>query len=139
MLPTSVSNQDVPDPNGWCLYSADIMTGVALREHLLAQVHSPPSSHKLDILRVANPKSPRDQNIDPAIAGTGMMSRSAEESGGENDGLDGLDFKRPPKRELSSSKRAAQNRQAQVRWILFLRPVRSLLAIEQNLNLAKFG
>lgn len=41
-----------------------------------------------------------------------MMSTSAGESGGDDNGSDG---KRGGKRELSTSKRAAQNRAAQVR------------------------
>lgn len=46
-----------------------------------------------------------------------MMSTSAGESGGDDNGSDG---KRGGKRELSTSKRAAQNRAAQVRVQLFL-------------------
>lgn len=45
-----------------------------------------------------------------------MMSTSAGESGGDDNGSDG---KRGGKRELSTSKRAAQNRAAQVRVQLF--------------------
>lgn len=41
-----------------------------------------------------------------------MMSTSAGESGGDDNGSDG---KKGGKRELSTSKRAAQNRAAQVR------------------------
>ena len=41
-----------------------------------------------------------------------MMSNSAGESGGDDNGSDG---KKGGKRELSTSKRAAQNRAAQVR------------------------
>jgi len=54
--------------------------------------------------------SPHDHNnIDPAIAGSNLMSTSAE-SGGDDNGVDG---RKGGKRELSTSKRAAQNRAAQ--------------------------
>ncbi|MCJ1462565.1 hypothetical protein MMC07_001167 [Pseudocyphellaria aurata] len=76
----------------------------SLREHLLAQVH------KVENLHTSSSASPHDQNIDPAIAGTGIMSTSAGESGGDDNGSDG---KKGGKRELSTSKRAAQNRAAQ--------------------------
>ena len=95
------------------LYDADISSyHLALREHLLAQVHSSHPSLKVENLQTSNSASPHDQNIDPAIAGTGMMSTSAGESGGDDNGSDG---KKGGKRELSTSKRAAQNRAAQVR------------------------
>ena len=68
-------------------------------------------SHALDDVRVHSP-SQHAQNIDPAIAGSGMMSNSAGESGGDDNGSDS---KKGGKRELSTSKRAAQNRAAQVR------------------------
>ncbi|MCJ1399627.1 hypothetical protein MMC11_002829 [Xylographa trunciseda] len=87
-------------------------TEQALREHLLAQVHSSPAqqrSHALDDVRVHSPNQ-HIHNIDPAIAGSGMMSNSAGESGGDDNGSDG---KKGGKRELSTSKRAAQNRAAQ--------------------------
>lgn len=48
-------------------------------------------------------------NIDPAIAGASMISPS---DGGSGD--DGSHDARKGKRELSTSKRAAQNREAQV-------------------------
>jgi hypothetical protein len=56
--------------------------------------------------------SPHGHNIDPAIAGQDIMSGSAE-SGGDDSLNDGR--KGGGKRELSQSKRAAQNRAAQVR------------------------
>ncbi|MCJ1316882.1 hypothetical protein MMC15_002203 [Xylographa vitiligo] len=87
-------------------------TEQALREHLLAQVHSSPAqqrSHALDDVRVHSPTQ-HIHNIDPAIAGSGMMSNSPGESGGDDNGSDG---KKGGKRELSTSKRAAQNRAAQ--------------------------
>jgi len=87
-------------------------TEQVLREHLLAaQVHSSPPqrSHALDDVRLQSPNQ-RIHNIDPAIAGTSMMSNSAGESGGDDNGSDN---KKGGKRELSTSKRAAQNRAAQ--------------------------
>lgn len=60
----------------------------------------------------ASSHSPDGHNIDPAIAGQDMMSGSAE-SGGDDSMNDGR--KGGGKRELSQSKRAAQNRAAQVR------------------------
>lgn len=74
-------------------------------------MHISHSSHKVENLHTSSSASPHDQNIDPAIAGTGIMSTSAGESGGDDNGSDG---KKGGKRELSTSKRAAQNRAAQV-------------------------
>ncbi|KAL8872154.1 MAG: hypothetical protein Q9174_002165 [Haloplaca sp. 1 TL-2023] len=48
-------------------------------------------------------------NIDPAIAGPGMMHTPGADSGGDGNQSDG----KKGKRELSTSKRAAQNRAAQ--------------------------
>ena len=67
-----------------------------------------------DIIPNGSPSSStHSQVIDPAIAngtnGSGMMSNSAGESGGDEG-----DLKKGQKRELSTSKRAAQNRAAQV-------------------------
>ena len=95
----------------------------ALREHLLAQVHAPAPpppppplqrTHAFEGVRgSSSPSSPLyAHNVDPAIGGSGMMSHSAGESGGDDNGSDG---KKGSKRELSTSKRAAQNRAAQVR------------------------
>ncbi|KAL9122053.1 MAG: hypothetical protein Q9187_001389 [Circinaria calcarea] len=88
----------------------------ALREHLLAQVRvpAPPPSqrtHAFEGGRASSPASPQyAHNVDPAIGGGSMMSHSAGESGGDENGSDG---KKGSKRELSTSKRAAQNRAAQ--------------------------
>ena len=90
----------------------------ALREHLLAQVQNPHATHKIENLHAPAPTSPHgphDHNIDPAIAGTVMMTASAGESGAD-DNSDGK--KGSGKRELSTSKRAAQNRAAQVRCLI---------------------
>lgn len=111
MQQINVSNQDTTCHCGQSLYNADT-DRPALREHLLAQVHNSHPSHKVETLHTSSSASPHDQNIDPAIAGTGMMSTSAGESGGDDNGSDG---KKGGKRELSTSKRAAQNRAAQVR------------------------
>ena len=84
----------------------------ALREQLLAQVqnsHHPPLHRPEHQLSTAG--SSHHHNIDPAIAGGGMMNSGAGDSGGDGDGSDG---RKGGKRELSTSKRAAQNRAAQV-------------------------
>jgi cobalamin biosynthesis Mg chelatase CobN len=59
--------------------------------------------------------SPHEHNIDPSIGG-GMMSTGGGDSGGD----DNLDGRKGGKRELSQSKRAAQNRAAQVCYLDFL-------------------
>jgi hypothetical protein len=63
----------------------------------------------MENLQPSSSASPHDHNIDPAIAGSGMMNTSAES--GDDVGADG---RKGGKRELSTSKRAAQNRAAQV-------------------------
>lgn len=63
----------------------------------------------MENMQPSSSASPHDHNIDPAIAGTGMMNTSAES--GDDVGADG---RKGGKRELSTSKRAAQNRAAQV-------------------------
>ncbi len=88
------------------------------------QQHTGHLSHKVENLHTSSSTNPHDQNIDPAIAGSGMMSTSAGESGGDDNGSDG---KRGGKRELSTSKRAAQNRAAQVRVLIF--PHRHILGM----------
>ncbi|KAI9782610.1 MAG: hypothetical protein M1839_004856 [Geoglossum umbratile] len=64
-------------------------------------------------MRPSSSASPHDQNIDPAIAGTGLTlsGTSAESGGDDNNGYGST--KKGGKRELSTSKRAAQNRAAQ--------------------------
>ena len=59
-------------------------------------------------MRAANGGSPNDRNIDPAISGAAMMRTSPGESGGDENGT-GSDGRKSGKRELSTSKRAAQN------------------------------
>lgn len=91
--------------------SADTEMLTALREQLLAQVqnhHMAPHRPEHQLSTAANP---HHHNIDPAIAGTGVMNLGAGDSGGDDNGSDG---RRGGKRELSTSKRAAQNRAAQV-------------------------
>lgn len=65
-------------------------------------------------MRPSSSASPHDQNIDPAIAGSGLTlsGTSAESGGDDNNGYGST--KKGGKRELSTSKRAAQNRAAQV-------------------------
>jgi len=76
------------------------------------------------------PESPRNDNIDPAIAGS-----SYEPSGGDSGGDDAEGKKDGgAKRELSTSKRAAQNRAAQVclPCFLFLHPEISTMMNENE-------
>ena len=93
------------------IIQADKMIVTALAQHLGAHLHNghPTVGHDMSSPSVGGP---HDQNIDPAIAGPGMISTSAGESGPDENGID---TKRGGKRELSTSKRAAQNRAAQVR------------------------
>ena len=72
----------------------------------LQQVH--PQQHLDHHMRASNGSSPRDQHIDPAISGPGMVRTSPGESGGDDNGA-GSDGRKTGKRELSTSKRAAQN------------------------------
>ena len=60
-----------------------------------------------------NSMQQHDQNIDPAIAGPGIMNANPGDSGGDGNQSDS----KKGKRELSTSKRAAQNRAAQVRLL----------------------
>ncbi|KAL9104632.1 MAG: hypothetical protein Q9163_000436 [Psora crenata] len=89
-------------------HQADNASEQSLRERLLATVHS----HRMPDYQQNRPEHQLAPNhiIDPAIAGSGMMNpnAAAEGSGGE----DGHGAKRG-RRELSNSKRAAQNRAAQ--------------------------
>ena len=72
---------------------------IVLREHYMP----PPQSAHLDSMQQAEPSSPNDPSADG-------VTGSAESDGGEGpDGRKGYG-----KRELSTSKRAAQNRAAQV-------------------------
>lgn len=84
-----------------------------LRERLLAQgLHGSNNQtvQRLDHQQPHHPVHPHDHNIDPAIAGSGMMNVSTGEGGADGNQSDG----KKGKRELSTSKRAAQNRAAQV-------------------------
>ena len=90
-----------------------LLKSTALREQLLHHVNDPTSQQRSLDPSVHSPGAANHaHNIDPAIAGPGMMSHSPGESGGEEAG--GPESKRGGKRELSTSKRAAQNRAAQV-------------------------
>lgn len=64
----------------------------------------------MDSQQSYHPAHPHDHNIDPAIAGSGMLNAHVGESGVDGNQSDG----KKGKRELSTSKRAAQNRAAQV-------------------------
>ena len=83
----------------------------ALREQLLAQVQNHPIPPHRPEHQLSTASNPHHHNIDPAIAGTGMMNTGGGDSGGDENGSDG---RKGSKRELSTSKRAAQNRAAQV-------------------------
>jgi hypothetical protein len=99
---------------------------IVLREQLLSQSNlppSPPRDHAKIMQENSSPTSPSDQgNNDPTTGGSGVMSTSADSDGGGENGGDGR--KGYGKRELSTSKRAAQNRAAQVssRAFRFLLP-----------------
>ena len=86
----------------------------------------------MENMRPSNPTSPADPNIDPAIAGPVSVpvpipvpgpvmpvsaSNNNTESGTDDTQADGSGRK-ASKRELSTSKRAAQNRAAQVCFVL---------------------
>ncbi|KAH6671889.1 putative transcription factor kapC [Halenospora varia] len=72
------------------------------------QQHPP---HGYNEVPPSSSASPHDHNIDPAIGGPGgIMSSNA---GGDSGGDDMGDGRKGGKRELSQSKRAAQNRAAQ--------------------------
>ena len=90
---------------------ADMSMWLALREQLLAQVQNHHLPHHRPEHQLSNTASPHHHNIDPAIAGTGIMNPGAGDSGGDDGASDG---RKGGKRELSTSKRAAQNRAAQV-------------------------
>ena len=93
---------------------------IVLREQLLSQSNLPPSprDHAKTMHENSSPTSPSDQgNNDLATGGSGVMSTSADSDGGADNGGDGR--KGYGKRELSTSKRAAQNRAAQVSQFCF--------------------
>jgi len=75
---------------------------------VVAQTPSPINGHQQlpDHMHQGPPESPRDHNIDPAIAGPSYEPSGGDDAEGKKDG--------GAKRELSTSKRAAQNRAAQV-------------------------
>ncbi|KAG8530054.1 uncharacterized protein KY384_005536 [Bacidia gigantensis] len=100
--------QLAPAPQPLRAAPSENATEQALRERLLASVqpqHLPEYQQRRQENHASNPHS---HNIDPAIAGSNMMSQHM--SGDVSDG-DGPE--RRGKRELSTSKRAAQNRAAQ--------------------------
>ena len=109
---TRVSNQAIASDLGF-LYRqpADTSMWSALREQLLAQVQNHHLPHHRPEHQLSNTASPHHHNIDPAIAGTSIMNPAAGDSGGDDGASDG---RKGGKRELSTSKRAAQNRAAQV-------------------------
>lgn len=81
-----------------------------LREQLLSQVNTSNNVRDQNEMQTSSPASPNDNSLDHNMGGSGMMSASAgSDDGNDNDGRKGYG-----KRELSTSKRAAQNRAAQV-------------------------
>ena len=96
---------------------ADTSMWSALREQLLAQVQNHHLPHHRPEHQLSNTASPHHHNIDPAIAGTSIMNPAAGDSGGDDGASDG---RKGGKRELSTSKRAAQNRAAQVCWFYII-------------------
>jgi len=81
----------------------DMNADNALRAQLLNLTSQNPQAHGYNDVAASSSASPHDHNIDPAIGGQ-MMSESGD---------DGGDGRKGGKRELSQSKRAAQNRAAQ--------------------------
>jgi hypothetical protein len=80
-----------------------------LRDQLLSQVNTSNNPRDQNEMHTSSPASPNDP-LDHTMSGSGMMSTSAgSDDGNDNDGRKGYG-----KRELSTSKRAAQNRAAQV-------------------------
>ncbi|KAK5128159.1 hypothetical protein LTR16_002634 [Cryomyces antarcticus] len=120
---------------------------MSLREHLLA-AQAPITSHALPqassaqvapvaSMHASSSASPHDHQVDPSAFAAQVYSMSAGESGGDD--VIGPDGKRT-KRELSTSKRAAQNRAAQrafrQRKEGYIKKLedenKSLLALQQN-------
>jgi hypothetical protein len=92
-------------------------SSIVLREQLIAQsqnnMPSPPRDHVDMTLRSEQPASPQSNNgMDKLEVDSSMMTTRSDSDSPENGG-DGR--KGYGKRELSTSKRAAQNRAAQVR------------------------
>jgi len=88
---------------------------LVVREQIISQNKAPPSprDYSKTMPDSSNPASPSDLlNHEASIPASGRISNSAESDGGGEGGGDGR--KGYGKRELSTSKRAAQNRAAQV-------------------------
>jgi hypothetical protein len=86
-----------------------------LREQLLGPMQPGAQAHAAGLS--LGPATAADQNIDPAIAGAMMpVGGSVHVNGAQSEEPPlRAEAKRSSKRELSSSKRAAQNRAAQVK------------------------
>ncbi|KAI9736347.1 MAG: hypothetical protein M1834_001233 [Cirrosporium novae-zelandiae] len=109
-------NHIVPIMTPYSYTSFQHSTG--LRDQLLATQNTASSPqqphHSLENMQPSSSASPREHgNIDPAIAGSGMMGIGAGNNSDGNDNNSGGDGRKTGKRELSTSKRAAQNRAAQ--------------------------
>lgn len=91
---------------------------LGLREHLLAvSGGSQPQASALthDTLRAGPPSGGPDSNIDPGLSGAQYAQMDVTQGDGSSANLSpNADDPRKGRRELSTSKRAAQNRAAQV-------------------------
>ncbi|KAL8672119.1 MAG: hypothetical protein Q9168_003393 [Polycauliona sp. 1 TL-2023] len=108
MLPNSLSTT----AERWL--ADECWNGEDLRETLLAHEYNHGRNNGQPLQRMEHQPphgsiQPHNQNIDPAIAGSGIMNSNAGDSGGDGNQSDS----KKGKRELSTSKRAAQNRAAQ--------------------------
>ncbi|KAI9681502.1 MAG: hypothetical protein M1817_002786 [Caeruleum heppii] len=104
-----------PAPHAMQAPGPDSAVEQSLRAHLLAQAGQqaqPVTPQNNENVRPGDSASPHDQNIDPAISGSGIAASPSNDSGGEESMVD-ASGKKIGKRELSTSKRAAQNRAAQ--------------------------
>ena len=93
-------------------------SSIVLREQLIAQsqnnMPSPPRDNMDTMQRSEQPPSPQSNNGMPKDEGDSSMMTARSDSDRSENGGDGR--KGYGKRELSTSKRAAQNRAAQVRY-----------------------
>ncbi|CZS98153.1 uncharacterized protein RAG0_06987 [Rhynchosporium agropyri] len=97
-----------------CSIADMLLPSIDLRAQLAAVINQRQGSHTYsnEISHHSSSASPHNHNIDPAIGGPGGIMSNGGDSGGEDGDGDG-DGRKGGKRELSQSKRAAQNRAAQ--------------------------
>ncbi|KAB8338893.1 hypothetical protein FH972_021835 [Carpinus fangiana] len=128
-MSTSEMSASLLPPSASPVASTDSSLSAGLREHLLA-AQAGLAGHRIDAAHGSHPGSPHDHlrhldssspqahhigppgTIDPAISGSGYGMAHVDHASMLDDEL-GPDGKRGSKRELSTSKRAAQNRAAQ--------------------------